>query len=68
MSSTSAQLNEADLIGTWRLNACEGRADDGAVLLLYSDNPEVFQDFHTRMHELHNSFCAGHHILSSFCR
>ena len=40
MSSTSAQLNEADLIGTWRLNACEGRADDGAVLLLYSDNPE----------------------------
>lgn len=32
MSSTSAQAYEEHLLGTWRLSACEGRADDGAAV------------------------------------
>ena len=40
MSSISSPLNEEYLLGTLRLIACEGRADDGAVLLPYSDKPQ----------------------------
>jgi hypothetical protein len=43
MSPTKAQLNEADLVGTWRLSACEGRAEDGAVMLPYGKKPDRFQ-------------------------
>lgn len=47
MSSTSAQLNEEHLIGTWRLSVCEGRADDGAVMLPYTDKPEGMLVYNT---------------------
>ena len=47
MSSTSAQLNDEHLIGTWRFSACEGRADDGAVWLPYTDKPEGMLVYNT---------------------
>ena len=40
MSSTSTQLNTEHLLGTWRLSACEGRAEDGTVVLPYTDKPD----------------------------
>jgi hypothetical protein len=47
MSSTSTQLNEEQLLGTWRLSALEGRAEDGSVELLYTDKPEGMLMYNT---------------------
>ena len=40
MSPSDTKLSREQLLGTWRLSACEGRAGDGAVLLPYSDHPQ----------------------------
>jgi Lipocalin-like domain len=47
MSSTSTRLSKEHLLGTWRLSACEGRAEDGSVVLPYTDKPEGMLMYHT---------------------
>ena len=40
MPATNSPLNVKQLLGTWRLRAYEGRAEDGSVSLPFSDKPE----------------------------
>ena len=47
MSSTGTQLNKEHLLGTWRLSAFEGRAEDGSVVLPYTDKPEGMLIYNT---------------------
>jgi hypothetical protein len=46
MSSANLPLNLKQLLGTWRLRAYEGRAEDGSVSLPFSDKPEGMLTYH----------------------
>ncbi len=46
MSPTFKPLHVEDLLGTWRLDAFEGRAEDGTVTRQYGDHPEGMIAYH----------------------
>lgn len=46
MSTSSGKLKAEDLLGTWRLSAFEGRAEDGTVTRQFGDRPEGMIAYH----------------------